>query len=285
MNKILSVVSKPGDPDLAAACQKLQANGFERVRQLEVGRAVEFSGAAHPSELAKLLDELAVDWCLHDGQVRVYPVLICDMDSTIIGQECLDELAAIAGSGPEVQTITEAAMAGELEFDQSLLRRVQTLAGQDENILQQCWAQRIRLNPMAKTLIATLNRIGTHTALVSGGFTWFSGRVAKQAGFAEHHANRLEIQNEKLTGKVQGPILNGRAKLAHLHRLSANADDVCAIGDGANDLPMIAAAAMGLAFHAKPILTDAANGRIRHTDLATALFFQGIPSHDWVICD
>ncbi len=285
MQNILSVVSKPGHPDLDLAVQYLQANGFALGRQLSPGQAIELAGQASASQLEKWLDQLQVDWCYHPTSPTRKEVLLCDMDSTIIGQECIDELADLAGIGSQVKQITAAAMAGKLDFSQALRERVSLLAGQSDDLLSRCWETRISINAGAKTLVATMNQLGSKTALVSGGFTWFADRVAKTVGFAEAHANQLAIIDQKITGQIEGTIVDGAAKLTHLQRLAQDLTRAITIGDGANDLLMVEAAGLGLAYHAKPILLRGANGRIRHTDLTTALFFQGIVKTDWVLID
>jgi phosphoserine phosphatase len=252
---------------------------------LAEGQALEFKGEMSTQAMAELLSSFQVDWCLHNAPIRALPVLLCDMDSTIIGQECIDELADLAGVGEQVKAITAAAMAGELDFEQALKARVFLLKGQSEDILSQCWHERIQINPGAKTLIATLNQLGSKTVLVSGGFDWFTSRIAEQVGFFENHANALQTENGTLTGEISGDVLTGETKLVHLLRVADTPQNACAIGDGANDLWMVRAAGMGLAYCAKPVLEQSANGRIRHTDLTTALFFQGIKPKDWVMAD
>ncbi len=285
MQNTLSIVSKPAHPDLQIASRILQTNGFIPARQLAEGQALEFKGSATQKQLAKYFAPLAIDWCLHKEPVNVHSVLLCDMDSTIIQEECVDELADLAGIGAQVKNITRAAMNGEIDFEQALRRRVALLSGQSSTCLETCWKERINISQGAKTLIATMNEMGAITALVSGGFTWFTKRVGEQVGFLETHANQLQIKDGQLTGCVQGAIVGANTKLQHLERLRAAGGTVCAIGDGANDAPMIAAANMGIAYHAKPILADHANGQIRHTDLSTALFFQGINKEKWVMRD
>ncbi|PHR59206.1 MAG: phosphoserine phosphatase SerB [Robiginitomaculum sp.] len=285
MEHILSVVAKPGHRDLDLAVQSLQANGFALGRQLAPRQAVELRGIASTAQLDLWLGQLQVDWCRHPTPPTQKDVLLCDMDSTIIGQECIDELADLASIGPQVKQITAAAMAGKLDFAQALRERVRLLAGQSEELLSRCWSTRISINAGAKTLVATMNQLGSKTALVSGGFTWFADRVAKVVQFGESHANQLAITDQQITGKIEGPIVDGAVKLAHLQRLCQDPARVMAIGDGANDLLMVEAAGLGLAYHAKPILLRKADGRIRHTDLTTALFFQGITKTDWDVCD
>ncbi|MEO0548332.1 MAG: phosphoserine phosphatase SerB [Pseudomonadota bacterium] len=206
-------------------------------------------------------------------------LLISDMDSTIIEQECLDELAAYAGLKDEIAAITARAMAGELDFEGALTGRVSKLVGLSLNALGQCYDERISLMPGAKTLTATMRAHGGSCILVSGGFTYFTARVAEAAGFQDHRGNTLIDDGSVLTGEVGQPILGREAKLTALDetraKLQLGRSDVLAMGDGANDLAMIEAAGLGLAVHAKPIVADASNAAINHTDLTAALYFQG----------
>lgn len=212
-------------------------------------------------------------------------LLLADMDSTIIGVECIDEIADLAGVGPQVAAVTEAAMRGDLDFEGALLGRLALLAGASEDLLARAYAERVRLNPGAEVLVRTMAAAGAHTALVSGGFTYFTERVAAAAGFAEHRANRLEIVAGRLTGAVIGPILGREAKRAALadlaHRLGIGEASAVAVGDGANDLAMVRAAGLGVAYRAKPALASEADARLDHSDLTAILALQGIPETDW----
>jgi phosphoserine phosphatase len=206
-------------------------------------------------------------------------LLIADMDSTIIGCECLDELADMAGIKPQVAAITERAMRGEIEFESALRERVALLKGLPLGALERTYNERVHLNPGAATLIATMRANGAHTLLVSGGFTFFSGRVMRAAGFHAHRANTLAHDGEMLTGFVDEPILGRAAKLAALEEsvaaLRIAADDALAVGDGANDLAMIEHAGLGVAFHAKPVVAAAARASVAHGDLTALLYLQG----------
>jgi phosphoserine phosphatase len=201
------------------------------------------------------------------------------MDSTIIGCECIDELADFAGLRGEVADITERAMRGELDFPSALRKRVSLLRGLPLHVLQRTFDERVRLNPGALTLVATMRAHGAHTALVSGGFTYFSARVAKAAGFDEHRANVLLDDGKTLLGTVAEPVLGREGKLAMLeelifkHRLDRQS--TLAVGDGANDLSMLQAAGLGVAYRAKPIVAEAADSRVDHADLTALLYFQG----------
>lgn len=222
---------------------------------------------------------LKADWAITPEANRRKKLLISDMDSTIIGQECLDELADFAGLKAEVSAITERAMRGELDFASALTERVAMLKGLDLSALEACYSQRVTLNAGAKALTATMKAHGARCVLVSGGFGFFTSRVAKAAGFDIDRANTLIDDGKALTGKVGQPILGREAKLAALRDeaalIGATPADAIAMGDGANDLDMIRAAGLGIAYKAKPIVAAETLARIEHTDLTAALFFQG----------
>jgi phosphoserine phosphatase len=206
-------------------------------------------------------------------------LLLADMDSTMIRQECIDELADMAGVGAQVAAITARAMNGEIGFEGALRERVGLLAGQPEAIIDRVLAERITAMPGGRTLVATMKAHGARAALVSGGFTAFTARVAVMLGFDEHRANRLLAEGGVLTGMVAEPILGREAKVAALHGITAamgvTPADVLAIGDGANDLGMLGAAGMGVALHAKPAVQAQAALRVNHGDLTACLFLQG----------
>lgn len=223
-------------------------------------------------------ENIQADYCLQPSRNRKKQLLICDMDSTLIGQECIDELADFAGFKEKVSAITESAMRGEIDFDGALNDRVALLEGLEISQLQKCFDERIVINSGAKTLCMTMKANGAKTVIVSGGFTFFSERVAKTIGFEHHHANVLLDDGIKLTGKVQRPILGREAKLDQLQEYSkafGGPASAIAIGDGANDLAMIKAAGQGIAYYAKPAVAAAAHCAINYTDLRTALYFQG----------
>ncbi|KCZ56364.1 hypothetical protein HY29_08720 [Hyphomonas beringensis] len=238
---------------------------------------------------ADILANLAkqnVDAALVPADNRRKRLLISDMDSTIIGQECLDELADFAGLKAEVSAITERAMRGELDFEGALTTRVGMLKGLALTALQQAYEARITLNPGAKTLVHTMKTHGAMTVLVSGGFTFFTQRVAEASGFSAHRGNTLIDDGSALTGEVGYPILGREAKLSALDEFASNAglerQDALALGDGANDLAMIKAAGLGIAYKAKPIVASEAHAAIAHTDLRAALFFQGYTANEFV---
>ena len=214
-------------------------------------------------------------------------LLISDMDSTIIGQECIDEIADAVGLKAKISEITERAMRGELNFEAALTERVAMLKGLPLGALARTLEERITLNPGARTLIATMKAHGARTLLVSGGFTYFTSRVADLAGFESHQGNTLIDDGAALTGEVGRPILGREAKRTALLEaaaaLGASADDTLAMGDGANDLDMIRASGLGVAYRAKPVVAAEAAGSIRHTDLTAALFFQGYKASEFVL--
>jgi phosphoserine phosphatase len=228
---------------------------------------------------AAAVEGMPVDWALTPVEGRRKKLLIADMDSTIINVECLDELADFAGLKAEISGITERAMRGELNFEAALTERVSMLKGLDQSALQRCFDERVRLNPGAEIMVRTMARHGARCVLVSGGFDFFTSRVAKLAGFHADRANRFVIDGGKLSGAVAPPILGREAKLAALKEECAAGGftpaDALAIGDGANDLAMITEAGLGIAYRAKPIVAAEADARIDHADLRAALFFQG----------
>ena len=236
--------------------------------------------------LAALQDvEVKADVCVQPSENRKKKLLICDMDSTLIGQECIDELADFAGVKDRVSAITERAMRGEIGFEGALTERVSLLKDLDISILQKCFEDRITLNEGARTLCQTMKANGAKTVIVSGGFTFFTGRVAQACGFDDHQANTLIEEDGKLTGAVGMPILGREAKLDALNVHSAKfggGSNAIAIGDGANDLAMVTAAGLGIAYYAKPLVAAQAHCAIDHTDLTTALYFQGYKEDEFV---
>jgi phosphoserine phosphatase len=231
------------------------------------------------------------DWCVQPlpgpaATPRVRRLLLCDMDSTIIGCECIDEIAAILGIKPQIAAITEQAMRGDIAFEPALEARVALLKGVRESDLHQVWAERVRLNPGAATLVASMKAQGARTVLVSGGFTWFTSRVAELAGFDVNHGNTLEVEDGRLTGRVVPPILGRAAKREALARHTGEIEvaetDSVAIGDGANDLDMMAASGLGVAYRAKPAVEAQSPARIVSGDLRSALYFQGLTQADFV---
>jgi phosphoserine phosphatase len=208
-------------------------------------------------------------------------LLIADMDSTMIQCECIDELADYAGLKPEVAAITEAAMRGELDFAEALKARVALLKGLPIATLDECRRDRVRLTPGAQTLVRTMAAGGAHTLLVSGGFTAFTAPVAAEIGFAAQKANVLLTENDHLTGEVAQPIVDAATKRQSLLSAGVSLDSTLAVGDGANDIPMLEAASLGIAFHAKPKAAQAADAHIRYGDLTALLWAQGYTRAEW----
>jgi phosphoserine phosphatase len=231
------------------------------------------------SLVAETLARHAVDVCVQPQAGRRKRLLVADMDSTIISCECLDELADYAGVKAEIAAVTERAMRGELEFEPALRERVARLRGLPVDVLQRCYDERVRLNPGAAILVRTMVAHGGRAVLVSGGFEFFTGRVAAAAGFSAHRGNRLIEAEGRLTGEVADPILGRQAKLDALQdearQLGAALAETLAIGDGANDLAMIEASGLGVAYRAKPVVAERAAARVEHADLTALLYFQG----------
>jgi len=251
--------------------------------------AAEFNVEKLPRNLSRVWISLqgeGVDLIVQSSQNRRKKLLLADMDSTMIQQECIDELAAEAGVGDRVSTITARAMNGELDFEGALRERVSLLEGLPENVIDDVLARRIKMMPGGATLVATMRANGAYAALVSGGFTAFTAAVAKHLGFDEHRANTLHVAGGKLTGTVAEPILGRDAKVAALHELTAKLgildEDVLAIGDGANDLGMLDLAGAGVAVHAKPAVQDQARFKINHGDLTALLYMQGYTAGQFV---
>lgn len=282
------------DDDLVdeAMHRLLERGGGEVMRRtLSEGVAEDFivdaklSRADAEAALSDLIADKPIDIVVQPAEHRRKRLLIADMDSTIIGQECIDELADFAGLKAEISAITERAMRGELDFEAALTTRVGMLKGLPEAVLEESFRTRITLNPGAKTLVATMNKLGATTVLVSGGFTYFVERIARLAGFQQFQANELLIENGALTGEVRTPILGREAKERALrHFAKANSvplAETLAIGDGANDLDMIGAAGLGVAYRAKPKVAAAADASIVHSDLTALLYAQGVPQADF----
>jgi phosphoserine phosphatase len=232
---------------------------------------------------AVLREAVRDEWLLDINIVRTANrrkrLLIADMDSTIVGCECIDELADFVGLKPKVAAITERAMRGELDFASALRERVALLKGLPLDAMAHVYSERVKLNPGAQELTATMRRNGGYAVLVSGGFTYFTRRVAAAAGFDTHQGNLLADDGHALSGRVEEPILGREAKLEALERnverLGWSTDDVLAVGDGANDLDMIKRAGLGVAYHAKPVVAAAAGASIVHGDLIGLLYLQG----------
>ncbi|RGP40736.1 Phosphoserine phosphatase [Altererythrobacter insulae] len=245
-------------------------------------------GAEHdPAILPRLLDEVigASAALITDGSFDVPDLFISDMDSTMIQQECIDELADYAGLKEQISQITERAMQGELDFEEALRGRVQLLAGLDEGAIQRCLDERIQPMPGARTLVQTLRDHDCHTVLVTGGFYHFADPVAAQLGFEQVVANGLEVKDGALTGELDGPIVDSSVKRSTLNselaKLGMGAVSL-ATGDGANDIPMLQSADYGIAYKAKPKAKQASNGWVDQGDLTSVLKLLGIHEDDWV---
>ena len=227
----------------------------------------------------------SMSWCSRviDRRKKLF---LADMDSTMIGQECIDELADFVGLKAHVAGITERAMRGEIAFEPALRERVALLKGLPVSVVDEVLKQRITLTPGGRELVATMRAHGAYTCLISGGFTLFTNAVAAMIGFQENRANELKVEDGKLTGEVAEPILGRAAKLATLVELRESFDlddlDTLVVGDGANDLGMIEAAGLGVAYHAKPAVAAAAAARIDYGDLTALLYAQGYRREEFV---
>jgi len=256
---------------------------------LNPGIAAEFPIPALPANLWDAwagLQALGIDLVVQPSEGRRKRLLLADMDSTMIHQECIDELADEAGIGAHVAGITARAMNGELDFEDALRERVALLKGLPEAVIEKVYADRITFMPGGATLVKTMKANGAGAALVSGGFTEFTRRVAQDLGFDENRANLLHVAEGVLTGTVAEPILGRAAKVQALREIAARmgitADDVIAVGDGANDLGMLGVAGFGVALHAKPSVAAQCDIRVNHGDLTALLYIQGYAFADFV---
>ena len=281
---IATLLTDPQTPSLSREAVEALRNawGGGEAQWLATGEAAEFAISNKPDNLwdvwASLQSE-GIDLIVLPSATRRKKMLLADMDSTMIQQECIDELADVAGVGDHVKAITAKAMNGELDFDGALKERVALLKDLPESVIQTVIDERITFMPGGKELLATMKRDGAYCALVSGGFTAFTGYVAETLGFDENRANTLLIEDGKLTGEHGLPILGRQAKVDALEqitdRLGLSHDDVMAVGDGANDLGMLGLAGAGVALHAKPAVAAECDIRINHGDLSALLYIQG----------
>jgi len=280
----VTLLTNPATPALDRDTAEAVRNawGGSELRWLAAHEAVEFTVPTQPDTFWQVWGELqvrGVDMAIQASAGRTKRMLLADMDSTMIRQECIDELADVAGVGDRVRAVTARAMNGELDFEDALRDRVALLAGLDAGDIDRVLAERITHMPGGRVLVATMKARGGHAALVSGGFTAFTTAVAAALGFDEHRANTLLTADGRLTGTVASPILGRDAKVAALHEITARLGitpaDVIAVGDGANDLGMLGAAGTGVALHAKPSVQTACDIRINHGDLTALLYLQG----------
>ena len=272
---------------LATLADRLAGEGARLLSSDLSGEVLElrFEGGTAAGVLAAIDAVYApADMLVSENEITIPRLFVSDMDSTMIGQECIDELADYAGLKPQIAAITERAMQGELDFEAALRERVALLEGLDESAIHACLTDRITATPGAKVLVATLAALGTRTVLVTGGFHQFADPVAEMLGFHRVVGNRLAVEGGKLTGGLVGPITDSAVKAAVLREelsiLGEGAHSLAA-GDGANDIPMIEASTYGFAYKAKPKARAAANGRIDAGDLTAVLTLLGIPREEW----
>jgi phosphoserine phosphatase len=290
------ITGKPGQETVSASLVETARHacgaGVGDVRWLSDGEAADFTvppGGDTLELIATIVKTVSapVDVNIVPLAERRKRLLIADMDSTMIEQECIDEMADVFGLKPKISAITERAMRGELPFEAALRERLGLLAGLDEPALEKVYAERVTLMPGAATLLATMKRHGAFTALVSGGFTFFTSRVAKALGFDINRANILAFADGRLTGDVVGPILGKEAKLVSLKEFAGlrglPMSATLAVGDGANDLDMIRAAGLGVAYRAKPVVAAEAAASITHGDLTALLYLQGYAKADFIL--
>lgn len=286
MDSVVILIAAPGSRAIGGALVSglRDLTGFPP-QWLNKGEVLESFATASPrlgAELGLLVKDYPIDVAMLPAEHRSKRrkrLLIADMDSTMIEQECIDELGMLAGVGERIKEITANAMRGELDFEAALKARLALMKDLPEAAIGEVVKERITLTPGGRTLIATMKANGAYTALVSGGFLPFTGHVAAQLGFDEHRANELIVENGRLAGRVGEPILGKDAKVSALHeiagKLSIELDDTIAVGDGANDIPMLKDAGLGIALHAKPKVQEAVSVSINHGDLTALLYLQG----------
>jgi phosphoserine phosphatase len=279
-----------GQGDIAEAADRACSIGATvgETVVLEQGKAADilFDGDAVAARVALQAMTGGIDVIVQPVATREKKLLVADMDSTMITIECIDELADYAGIKSQIAEVTERAMRGELDFAEALRERVALLKDLDEAMIDRCRAERVKVMPGAKTLVGTMAARGARTILVSGGFTRFADPVGEEIGFQRVVANVLDISDMRLSGTVADPIVDSARKKAELEQalgeLGVPAALSMAVGDGANDIPMIEAAGLGVAYHAKEKTRAAADAEIRYGDLSVLLYAQGIARADWV---
>jgi phosphoserine phosphatase len=295
MSLVATLICNPADPALDStvvngARAVLPSPGRARWLFDEVAVDIPFTGSedigAIVTRLREARGDLPIDIVVQPQAFRRKKLFLADMDSTMIGQECVDELADFAGLKAHVAGITERAMRGEIEFEPALRERVALLKGMSVSVVDEVLAKRITPTPGGRELVATMRAHGAWTCLISGGFTLFTDAVAAMIGFEENRANQLLVRDGQLTGEVAEPILGRAAKLSTLIELRESFDlddiDTLVVGDGANDLGMIESAGLGVAYHAKPAVAAAAAARIDHGDLTALLYAQGYRRDEFV---
>jgi phosphoserine phosphatase len=284
MDVVLTLVAAPSFSAVADLAAQSARRWDGEIVWLDPGRAADLAFATGGlatarAQIAAQLADQPVDWALQPRHGRRKKLLVGDMDSTFITVECIDVLAARAGLGEAVAAITQASIRGERDFSDSLRERVALLGGASVDLFEETWREDIAMMAGGKVLLATMARHGATTALVSGGFTWFTERVAATLGFDRHRANVLEIEDGMLTGKVVEPVLDRDAKMTILgelcRELALSMSETLAVGDGANDIAMLRAAGLGVGYHPVPAAAEAADACVRHGDLTTLLYFQG----------
>jgi phosphoserine phosphatase len=274
-----------GAGDISAAEDAL--GGARGRAWVEQGSACDILLSGDAAEARVRLEGLipGVDVVVQSEERRRKRLLVADMDSTMIEVECIDELADYAGLKAEIAAVTERAMQGEIDFEEALAERVALLRGLEEGTIERCAAERVRITPGAKALVRTMRREGAYCLLVSGGFTRFADPIAEEIGFHAAVANRLGIEGGLLSGSVDTPIVGAEGKREALVKAArehgVDLIDALAIGDGANDVPMLEAAGLAVAYKGKPAATRAAKARIDHNDLSALLYAQGYPRSEW----
>ncbi len=291
MEFALTLVGQPQGPTITEIATSAAGRLRGQLLWLDEDHAADIlfdaPGDAGANEIAAaLIGDHPIDMAVQPRHGRAKKLLVGDMDSTFITVECIDVLAARAGLGDAVAAITQSSIRGELDFSDSLRERVALLEGASESLLLDAWNEDVAMTPGGKTLLATMAHHGAQTALVSGGFTWFTERVVAQLGFDHHRANVLEIHDGRITGKVTEPVLDRDAKriiLGELHRsLGLSIAETLTVGDGANDIAMLRAAGLGIAYHPVPAAAQAADATVLHGDLTTLLFYQGYCREEFV---